>query len=424
MDRRRLREALLASAQGLLLIPLTIMASTLLFVLFAVSVALIPIGVGVLTTPLVVDAVRAHANHRRRLAADWFGITITAGYRSPAGRRGGIAGQVERCMVMLRDQTTWREAGWLLVDAVAGLTLALIPFTLQGYAVWGLVLLAGVWIPIVNAGGTHWFAFVPVSSWFTAVLAALVGLGFGVLAQYVGRQMIRGHFLMTRALIGLSERQLLAQRVERLAETRHDAVDGAAAELRRIERDLHDGAQARLVAMGMSLGTVEALIERDPEQAKQLLAQARASSAEALTELRDLVRGIHPPVLAERGLGDAAKALALRMQLPVEVDVELPGRLDESVESAAYFAISEVLTNAAKHSGASNAWLDIYYSGRERTLRIAITDNGRGGADLDAGTGLRGLERRLGPFDGTLALSSPAGGPTLVTIEIPCAPRG
>ncbi|TDC64666.1 sensor histidine kinase [Streptomyces hainanensis] len=423
MDRRRLREALLASAQGLLLIPLTIGVSTLLFVLFTVSVALIPIGVGVLTTPLVVDAVRAHANLRRRLAADWFGITITAGYRSPAGGRGGIAGQVERCMVMLRDQTTWREAGWLLVDAVAGLVLALIPFTLQGYAVWGLVLLAGVWVPIVNAGGTLWFAFVPVSSWFTAVLAAVVGLGFGVLAQYVGRPVIRGQALMTRALIGLSERQLLAQRVERLAETRHDAVDGAAAELRRIERDLHDGAQARLVAMGMSLGTVEALIERDPEQAKQLLAQARASSAEALTELRDLVRGIHPPVLAERGLGDAAKALALRMQLPVEVDVELPGRLDESVESAAYFAISEVLTNAAKHSGASNAWLDIYYSGRERTLRIAITDNGRGGADLDAGTGLRGLERRLGPFDGTLALSSPAGGPTLVTIEIPCAPH-
>ena len=139
-------------------------------------------------------------------------------------------------------------------------------------------------------------------------------------------------------------------------------MDSSAAELRRIERDLHDGAQARLVAMGMSLGTIEALIEKDPAQAKQLIAQARESSAEALTELRDLVRGIHPPVLAERGLGDAVKALALRMQVPVEADVELPGRFAEPVESAAYFAISEVLTNAAKHSGAERVWLDIHYS--------------------------------------------------------------
>ncbi|TDC20547.1 sensor histidine kinase [Streptomyces sp. 8K308] len=421
MDRRRLRDALLATAQGLLLIPLTVGLSVLLFVLFVVSVALVGIGIGVLTTPLVVDAIRGHANLRRRLGADWYGVTITSGYRSPRRGRRGLAGQVERCVTMLRDPATWREVGWLLVDAVAGLFLAVLPLTLLAYALFGLVLLAGVWQPIVEAGGTHWFAFVPVSSWFTALLAALTGLGFGLLAQYVNPALIRGHFQLTRAFIGLSERQLLAQRVERLKETRHDAVDGAAAELRRIERDLHDGAQARLVAMGMSLGTVEALIEKDPEQAKRLLAQARASSAEALTELRDLVRGIHPPVLAERGLGDAARALALRMQLPVEVDVELPGRLEEPVESAAYFAISEVLTNAAKHSGASNAWLDIYYSRRESTLRIAITDNGRGGADLADGTGLRGLERRLGPFDGVLALSSPAGGPTLVTIEIPCA---
>jgi signal transduction histidine kinase len=132
------------------------------------------------------------------------------------------------------------------------------------------------------------------------------------------------------------------------------------------------------------------------------------------------VRGIHPPVLAERGLADAARALALRMPLPVEVDAELTGRLEEPVESAAYFAISEVLTNAAKHSGAERAWLDIYYSRKDRTLRIAVTDNGRGGARPEAGSGLQGIERRLGPFDGVVAVSSPEGGPTLVTIEIPC----
>ena len=226
-------------------------------------------------------------------------------------------------------------------------------------------------------------------------------------------------------MISPSRGAQLEERVERLYETRHDAVDSSAAELRRIERDLHDGAQARLVSMGMSLSTIEALIEKDPAQAKKLIAQARESSAEALTELRDLVRGIHPPVLAERGLGDAAKALALRMQVPVEADVELPGRFAEPVESAAYFAISEVLTNAAKHAGAERVWLDIHYSqAAGGMLRIAVTDNGRGGADLNKGSGMAGVERRLGQFDGILAVSSPAGGPTMVTMEIPCETVG
>jgi len=210
----------------------------------------------------------------------------------------------------------------------------------------------------------------------------------------------------------------LEQRIDRLTETRHDAVDNSAAELRRIERDLHDGAQARLVAMGMNLGTIEALLEKDPAQARELLSKARESSAEALTELRDLVRGIHPPVLAERGLGDAVKALALRMPVQTEVDVELPGRSGAPVESAAYFAVSESLTNAVKHSGADRIWVDMTYSGG--CLRIAITDNGKGGAAIGTGSGLSGLERRLGTFDGVLAVSSPAGGPTMVTMEIPC----
>lgn len=203
-----------------------------------------------------------------------------------------------------------------------------------------------------------------------------------------------------------------------MTETRHEAVDTAASELRRIERDLHDGAQARLVAMGMNLGTIEALIEKDPAQAKQLLATARESSAEALTELRDLVRGIHPPVLAERGLGDAVKALALRLPIPCDVDVELTGRADAPVESAAYFAVSEALTNAAKHSGADRIWVDLRHS--DGALKFTVTDNGRGGASVGAGSGLSGIERRLGTFDGIMAVSSPAGGPTMVTMEIPC----
>jgi signal transduction histidine kinase len=421
INRRRVRDALVAAAQGMLLSLLSIGVSLLLLILFLVSFCLILIGVGLFTTPVILDGVRAHANQRRFLARQWCGMTIPAGYRPfRGGPRHGVAGQVEQCMHMLKDPATWRDVGWLSSDATGGFIIACVPWWLIAQSVYGLVLVAGVWQPITDADGTHWFAFVPISSWFTAVLAALVGVGFAFVALYCNPLLIRGHFLLTQTVNGASEKQLLTQRVERLQETRHDALDNSAAELRRIERDLHDGAQARLVAMGMSLGTIEALVEKDPVQAKRLLAQARENSAEALTELRDLVRGIHPPVLAERGLADAARALALRMPLPVEVDAELTGRLEEPVESAAYFAISEVPTNAAKHSGAERAWLDIYYSRKDRSLRIAVTDNGRGGARPEAGSGLQGIERRLGPFDGVVAVSSPEGGPTLVTIEIPC----
>ncbi|MEU1167319.1 histidine kinase, partial [Streptomyces sp. NPDC005921] len=232
---------------------------------------------------------------------------------------------------------------------------------------------------------------------------------------------LTAHFRLTAAVLDPGKGELV-ERVRVLTETRKDAVDTSAAELRRIERDLHDGAQARLVAMGMDLGTVEMLMDRDPEQAKRLLAQTRQASVEALGELRDLVRGIHPPVLAERGLGDAVRALALRLPVPTEVTVELPGRADAPVESAAYFAVSEVLTNAVKHSGADRIWVDVHHVEEGGgMLRVTVTDHGRGGAVIGAGSGLAGVERRLGTFDGVLAVSSPAGGPTMVTMEIPCA---
>jgi len=169
----------------------------------------------------------------------------------------------------------------------------------------------------------------------------------------------------------------------------------------------------------MTLGAIEHLLDKDPEKARVLLAETRQTSAQALQELRDLVRGIHPPVLADRGLGDAVKALALDHPLRPEVTVDLPGRADPPVESAAYFAVSEILTNAAKHSGASRVWIDLRYE--DGTLRISVTDDGRGGARMEDGTGLRGIERRIGTFDGVLALSSPPGGPTIVTLELPCA---
>jgi signal transduction histidine kinase len=214
-----------------------------------------------------------------------------------------------------------------------------------------------------------------------------------------------------------TSRDLLAGRVEQLNTRRADTVDAAAAELRRIERDLHDGAQARLVAVGLGLGAVARVLETDPARARQLLAQAQETSATALAELRDLVRGIHPPVLAERGLSDAVRAIALDTPLPVTVDSDLPGRLDPAVESAVYFAICETLANAARI--ASTVTLTLRH--QDGLLRMVVTDDGPGGADPSAGTGLHGIMRRLGAFDGTVTLHSPAGGPTVVIMEVPCA---
>jgi signal transduction histidine kinase len=195
-------------------------------------------------------------------------------------------------------------------------------------------------------------------------------------------------------------------------------VDAAAAEQRRIERDLHDGAQARLVALGISLRAMERLITTNPAAAVALAAESRENSARALAELRALVRGINPPVLAERGLGDAIRALALDCPGPATADVALPRHLPPPVETAVYFAVAEALANAAKHAGARSVHIRAVHTAG--MLRVEVTDDGAGGADPSRGTGLRGVERRLGTFDGVLAVSSPLGGPTIVVIEVPC----
>src|SRR5262249_27503297 len=171
--------------------------------------------------------------------------------------------------------------------------------------------------------------------------------------------------------------------------------------------------------VGLTLGAAEHLVETDPEAAKKLVVQAREASATALSELRDLVRGIHPPVLAERGLGDAVRALALDAPLPVDVTVDLPGRPGESIESTAYFAVAEALANAVKHAKASRIAINVRWA--DGDLWLTVTDDGRGGADPRRGTGLAGLSRRLGTVDGSLTVASPPGGPTVMTMEIPCA---
>ncbi|MFD5269893.1 sensor histidine kinase [Streptomyces sp. NPDC058335] len=407
----RARGMLRAAGRGFVLAVVSLPLAVLCFTLTAVSIALIPIGVGIVTTPYVLTGVRMFANWRRVLAAEWGGVRIPSAYRPiPEG-----ANPWTRTFAMLRDPATWRDLRWLPVDMTAGFLTALLPAVLVLYPLEGFALAFGLWRVYDDA--PYWYGFVPVSDQTSALGAAALGAVLLVVAHRYTVSAFQAHFRLTRAVLTPSQAEL-AERVRVLTETRRDAVDTSASELRRIERDLHDGAQARLVAMGMDLGTVEMLVDKDPEQAKQLLAQARRSSADALAELRDLVRGIHPPVLAERGLGDAVRALALRLPTPSEVTVELPGRTDAPVESAAYFAVSEVLTNAVKHSGADRVWVDLHHA--DGHLRISVTDNGKGGAAIGAGSGLAGVERRLGTFDGVLAVSSPAGGPTMVTMEIPC----
>ena len=306
------------------------------------------------------------------------------------------------------------EAFWLgmLIVAAAAAVSVLVPRQAAYAAAVGLLALglwqgcaAAVYMPVQPP---HWDDWLVASSWRPLVWL----LAFAS---------VTGGFWLTRRTIvaDLRARKTLTDRVEQLTDTRAVAVDAAAAELRRLERDLHDGAQARLVALGINLRAAERLIKTSPDDAATLVADCRETSAQALADLRNLVRGIYPPVLADRGLGDAVRALALDCPVPVVTEVGLPGRPPAPVESAVYFAIAELLNNAAKHADAGCVLVRLHHAGG--MLRTEITDDGNGGADAGNGTGLAGIERRLSAFDGILAVNSPVGGPTIVVIEVPCA---
>ncbi|HEY2564131.1 MAG TPA: histidine kinase [Acidimicrobiales bacterium] len=346
---------------------------------------------------------RRLAQITRRLSDEWLQIPIRDSYVRATNE--DVAGlSIPRLRWMLSDSATWWDILWMVINASFGWLLAVMPLVL---AVAGL-------IGCVGYGIVGLFDV----SVLGRVVLGLVGGVVTVLAVWSAPLLLQTYGALARAVLGPREDPELAQRVRHLAQTRAETIDASAAEIRRIERDLHDGAQARLVAMGMTLSAAEDLLDTDPEGARQLLVEARQASGMALADLRALVSGIHPPVLADRGLVDAIRALALDSVPRVEVTADPIGRPPAPIESAAYFAVSELLANVTKHAESHRAWIEIRY--QEGKLAICVADDGRGGADAGRGTGLRGIQRRLAAFDGAISLQSPSGGPTLVQMEIPC----
>jgi signal transduction histidine kinase len=315
----------------------------------------------------------------------------------------------------LREQATWREFGYALL--FAGL---LWPVDALAFVVALIVPLSMVATPLLmgTVGHGHeakvlkqWTVTTWPTAWGVAVLGLLLmGLGAYVLGVTAGARAE-----LTRLLIASQEGELGAAVVE-LARSRARLVDAFEAERRRIERDLHDGAQQRLVAMTMTLGL--ARLDAPPGPLADQLAKAHEEAGKALAELRELIHGIHPKVLTDYGLHAAVADAADRSAVPVDVDLDLPGRPPRAVESAAYFVVCEALANVARHSGADRARVSGGH--RDGRLVVEVRDDGRGGADPATGSGLIGLADRVSVLDGRLALTSPPGGPTLLRVEFPC----
>ncbi|MGI5456044.1 histidine kinase [Streptomyces sp. CA-249302] len=340
--------------------------------------------VGAWLLPETVLIIRRIAGAKRRLTAAWTGQKIPEAYQP-------ITGTVrERILIAVRDPGTFTDMRWMFAyyfyGALLALALPLWPFALVVDGVWsGLLGRDPVVLPlIVRIADLE-------ADWSTALLKP-------------------------------SPKAQLTARVEELAATRADAIAAHGAELRRIERDLHDGAQANLVALSMRIGLAKRAYDRDPETARKLLDEAQAQAEQALTELRHVVRGIHPPILTDRGLVGAVRALAASSGLRVSVEVD---RLEDdglrapaAVEAAAYFVVAEALTNAAKYSGSPVAAVQL--ARFKRGLRVRVADEGHGGADDNGGSGLLGMRRRVAALDGTMEVSSPVGGPTVIDVVLPC----
>lgn len=311
----------------------------------------------------------------------------------------------------LSDPALWRAIVYRLVSLPIAL-LAGVVATL----VWCVpltMLTAPVWVGVLPAG--RW-SFVPRPVLVAALMAGGLVLvtAAPVVIAAIGAVLRR----VARRLLGDGRTADLEHRLEQVETSRTRVVDAAEAERRRIERDLHDGAQQRLVALAMNLGMAKERYATDPDAARQLIDEAHAEAKRALVELRDLARGLHPAVLTDRGLGPALSAVAARSAVPVTVDVSIPDRLDESAEGIAYFVVCESLANVAKHSDATQAHVAVARRGDR--IVIEVGDDGRGGADAE-GSGLAGLRDRVEGVDGWLHVASPVGGPTTITAEFPCA---
>ncbi|MFI6879030.1 sensor histidine kinase [Streptomyces sp. NPDC050400] len=377
----------------------------------ALTLTLIGAVLGVLFLVTGLALARGLGTLQRRLAQGLLGVRVA----EPAGPRpaGGLFARTE---ARLRDGAAWRAVAYVLVR----LPLAMLGlYAVSWWAVGAVNVIAPIrWAftpddlnlvtPLPWGGSPH------VHSLPGALGTALVGCAILLVAPWLTRAAATADLALVRALLAPGR---LADRVRDLEETRALAVDDANARLRRLERDLHDGAQVRLVALAMSLDMVrEQLDDRDRPELRRLVETARDNATEALTELRDLSRGLHPPAL-DGGLPDALTTLAARSSLPVDVTTDVPERPTPAIESLAYFCAAELLTNVIKHSGATRCGMEL--AAGDGTLRLRVTDDGRGGArPVDEG-GLAGLAQRVRTVDGMLEVTSPEGGPTRVTVELP-----
>ncbi|WP_405605732.1 sensor domain-containing protein [Streptomyces sp. NBC_01410] len=393
-------------------------------VFFTFAVTGVSLGAGLLITFLGIPVLAAGLAGCRGLGAMERAraralLGLEVGNPDPIrARKGGLMSWVG---AVLKSGASWRHLlyallhfPWAIFAFVVSVTFWVNAWALLTYPLWHWTFPRYLDRPGISLYGDSDGNQLYIDTPFEIGSAAAVGLVLVLVTPWVIRALVSFDRVMVTGLLGPST---LATRVVELESDRGVVVDTAAADLRRIERDLHDGAQARLVALAMDLGLAKEKLAEDPDAAARMVDEAHGEVKVALQELRDLARGIHPAVLTDRGLDAALSAVASRCTVPVTVEVDLPSRPAPAIEGIAYFTVSELLQNVSKHAQASRATVDVWRS--QDRLMLQVTDNGRGGADLSAGSGLAGLAERLDAVDGILALDSPAGGPTTVTAELP-----
>ncbi|MFJ2862881.1 histidine kinase [Kitasatospora sp. NPDC087314] len=314
---------------------------------------------------------------------------------------------------------TWRVLAWLCTHIMTSLAFGVVVALCAGNAVATAVTVPLWWALPAGTRAGGFAAGAPLSGWGTALtLGTAQAVVFAALTYWLVPPLARLHARICGVLLSPSATERLARRVETLAETRADAMKAHGAELRRIERDLHDGTQARLVAIAMRLGVAREVLSEDPQTVARLLEEAHESTEEAMAELRAVIRTIYPPILADRGLAGALAALGARSAIDTTLDIGNLGAIPAAVEAVAYFTIAEALTNAAKHGRATQ--INVRVARDDDRLSIEVTDDGVGGADETLGTGIAGIRRRVLALDGTTRIHSPGGGPTAITVSLAC----